>query len=721
MTDYRRFGPIKLRPLGICLLLSGLVVPGHAAEATQTDETGSAIEEIIVTSQLRAYRGNFAELETPQAIQVLDLELLTQAGVTDLTEALELSASVSRQNNFGGLWNSFAVRGFAGDGNLPSNFMVNGFNAGRGFGGSRDIAGIAAVEVLKGPSAALFGRGEPGGTVNLLTKRPTGVSAAQLKASADDFGTVRTEADYSSGPIADRAAFRAVGFYEDGDSFRDTVKYEKYGFFPSVLFQVADGTTLIYELEASRQKVPFDRGIVAIDGDPGRLPPSRFLGEPGDGPMDVKVLGHQLELNQQINQNWDLLLGVNLRDTSLAGFSSDPEFFGSRQQLTIDGRNLTRQRRYRSYDAEYVVARAEISGQLMTGSLTHRLIVGVDTDRFETDLGVLRYRAPAVGPNTTLQDSYAIDVYAPIYGQFPLPTPGPLSDQSETLKATGFYLQDQINLNERLQLRVGLRYDDFSQRTQNQLNNNVTRQSDTRVSPQLGLVYALSDAVSLYSTYGEGFRANSGADFAGQAFEPNQSDSLEAGVKFELLNRQLQGNVAVFELTQQNMLGSDAQNPGFSVAIGEARSRGLEVDLLGRLAEYNLHFSYAYVDAEATRGVLDADFGRQIASGDRLINVPRHTVSSQLSRELALAGRPITLGAGVLYVGERLGETAVDFTLPAYTLVRVHADYEISNTITLRAELDNAFDEEYFPNSYAQVWIQPGTPRRARISAEVTF
>ncbi len=117
------------------------------------------IEEIVVSDQRRAYRGDFSNLETPQAIQTIDSLIMDKAGVRDLNEALDLSASVARQNNFGGLWNSFAVRGFAGDENLPSNYLVNGFNAGRGFGGSRDLSGIEAVEVLKGPTAALFGRG----------------------------------------------------------------------------------------------------------------------------------------------------------------------------------------------------------------------------------------------------------------------------------------------------------------------------------------------------------------------------------------------------------------------------------------------------------------------------------------------------------------------------------------------------------------------------------
>jgi len=128
--------------------------------------------EIVVDGVRPAYRGDFDQLEIPQSDQVIDEELIRNANALDLNSALDLSASVARQNNFGGLWNAFAVRGFSGDINLPSGFLVNGFNAGRGFGGPRDISGVEAVEVLKGPRSALYGRGEPGGTVNLITKRP---------------------------------------------------------------------------------------------------------------------------------------------------------------------------------------------------------------------------------------------------------------------------------------------------------------------------------------------------------------------------------------------------------------------------------------------------------------------------------------------------------------------------------------------------------------------
>jgi len=158
------------------LLFAGcttLALAPVAALAQGTEDSEARQQTVVVSGTRQAYQGEFEVLDVPQADLVIDADALRDAGVLDLNQALDLSASVARQNNFGGLWNSFAVRGFVGDENLPSNYLVNGFNAGRGFGGPRDISGIESVEVLKGPRAALFGRGEPGGTVNLVTKRPT--------------------------------------------------------------------------------------------------------------------------------------------------------------------------------------------------------------------------------------------------------------------------------------------------------------------------------------------------------------------------------------------------------------------------------------------------------------------------------------------------------------------------------------------------------------------
>ena len=689
--------------------------------AAQTTASAGSTESIVITGTRQAYRGGFAPIETPQAQLTINEEILRNSGSVSLDQALDLSASIARQNNFGGLWNSFAVRGFVGDENLPSNYLVNGFNAGRGFGGSRDLSGIESVEVLKGPRAALFGRGEPGGTVNLVTKRPTFRNAGEFRVSAGSFETYRADADWT-GPLNDSVAIRAIGFYEDAGSFRDTVETNKYGFSPSVAVRLGAGTQLVYELEYARQEVPFDRGVVAPNGNLNAVPIERFLGEPGDGPLVAKVAGHQLEFQHDINNSWSVLAGANLRDTSLTGFSTEAELATNRQRLFADGQTLSRQRRSRDYDGAYWIVRAEVQGRFATGPIQHRILAGGDADRFRNDQVFLRARPPALASNPTAQQMLAINIVNPVYGQYTLPTPAPLTDRVDTQKSVGLFIQDQLSLTDQLDVRIGVRYDDYQQELNNRATATRAVQTENRWSPQVGVVFRAANSVSLYATYGKNFRPLSGADFAGRPFKANTSTSLEAGAKFDVYGGLVTGTGSVFELKQANVLVSDPVNAGFTIAGGKARSRGFEFDLQGEVADgLNVWLSYAYVDAEISNDVLDPNFALPVKAGDRLLNIPGHSLSLQIAKQTEVLGRPLQVGTGLTYVGDRLGEVGTQFELPAYALARVFAAYNVTDAVSVRMDVDNLFDKRHYLNSFSQLWLRPGAPRSVRVSASARF
>ena len=696
---------LKLTYLSACLV-SLFSSHAMAVEQNQKDDSvnNSPIERLAVMGSRQAYQGKFSALETPQSELKIDLEALENAGAIDLNQALDLSASVARQNNFGGLWNSFALRGFVGDENLPSNYLVNGFNAGRGFGGSRDLSGIESVEVLKGPRAALFGRGEPGGTVNLVTKRPTFDTSGELKLSVGSFDTYRADVDYTT-PLNDDVAIRLVGFYEDAKSFRDTIETTKQGFSPSITWNINDNSQLIYELEYSDQEVPFDRGVLAIDGELGLIPESRFLGEPGDGPIEADVLGHQLEFVHDFNDNWSVLLGANYRDTSLEGFATETGFAG-----VVDG-EVNRFRRYRDYDATYQVYRAEVTGNLEVAGLEHRLIIGVDSDKFENDQFVLRVRGEQF-----------INVFNPVYGAYELPTPTANTDKLEVQESLGIFIQDQISLTDKLDIRIGARFDDYEQTLNNRLADTQSKQNESRVSPQFGVVYEASEFLSVYAAYGENFRPLSGTDTNGDGFEPNQSTSSEVGVKFTLNDGALFGTVAVFKVEQDNMLVVDDPTAFTFAAIGEAQSKGIEIDINGDLTDdVSLWLSYAYVDATIENSFFDANFGYTVEAGSSLLNIPEHQFSLQLVKSSELYGKAVKFGGGLVYVGSRNGFFGTDFELPSYTTARTFVDVDVTKAFGLRAEVDNLFDETYYTNSFADAWVQPGTPRNVKFSASYKF
>ncbi|MGL6159875.1 TonB-dependent siderophore receptor [Microbulbifer sp.] len=662
------------------------------------------LEEVVVVSQKQPYRGDTPLESLPQAIQVLSGDSLAEMGVVEFQGALDFASGVARQNNFGGLWDSFAVRGFAGDENVPSGYLINGFNAGRGFSGLRDISNIERIEVMKGPGSALYGRSEPGGTINLVTKKPQFETDGYVQVSAGRYNSLRLEGDYT-GALTDSIAFRLNGAYDEAQGYRDTEPH-KYALNPSLLFNLSDGTSLSYELELVEQEALFDRGIVAIDGDPDVLPVSRFLGDPQNGPIEIEAAGHQLVLQHQLDGGWQLLAGLGYRESSFEGYSADAELSAGRQLLLEDSRTLTRQRRYRNFDAEDLSGRLELTGSFDTGGFTHHLLVGVDTYEFELDTLQRRWRVGFASMDPT----YSIDIFDPVYGG-EQPLPASQSDRLEEQSARGIYVQDQIDLGEQWKMLLGMRYDDFDQQITNRLADTRGSESQTATSPRAGLVYEATPNLSLYASYAEGFRPNTGSDFSGEAFDPEESKSYEAGVKMSTEDGRLGGTLAVFRAEKSNVLTADLVNGG-SAALGEAESRGVEFDLSGEIAEnLRLQFTYAYVDAETGRDVTDRDWIVDIPAGSRLINIPEHSGSLSFARDFEIGGAPAMLGLGVHYVGDRLGETIdPDYILPEYTLVNLFASYSPVDKLKFFANVDNLLNERYYSSSYHKWWTMPGAP-----------
>lgn len=699
------------------LVISGLVAVAQPALAEEAEEPG----EILVTGVRQAYRGDFELREIPQSIAVIDGKALEDNNVVRLADALDLNASIARQNTLGGMWDAFAVRGFTGDENLPSGYLVNGFNGGRGFGGPRDVTGLESIEVLKGPAAALYGRGEPGGTVNLVTKQAKlGETFGSAALQYGSFDRVRGEADVNLA-LGDALTVRLIGYGERADSFRDMISSRRWGFLPSIGLKLGGQTRLTYDLEWSRAESPLDRGIVVLGTNSRTVPISRFLGEPGDGDHVARALGHQFRLQHDFSEGWSLQVGASYRDTKLTGTSSDAALGATRQKLFQDGVSLSRERRSRVYDSQHLVLRAELAGRFELAGMQHRILLGADHDKFDNDQDFRRIRPPSVSTNPSDQAASIINILNPVYDRFPLSTPLPNTNRLDTQIASGAYLQDQIDLTERLQVRLGGRLDQVELRVDNRLTGLQSKRTASRFSPQAGLVHRTADWLSFYGVYGEGFRANIGTDAAGRIFEPETTWSIEAGAKLNLLSGRLAGTVALFQMDKSNVLATDTANIGFLVAIGKARSRGIELDFAGQLpGSFELRASYAYVDAQARSAVIDPN-SVQIRPGDRLINIPKHTLSLQLTRDLRLGSVGGRIGARLQHVSSRLGETGTNFTLPSHTLASLFARANLTDNLELFGEVQNLFDTRWYANSYSTLWVQPGAPRTGSLGVRVQF
>lgn len=685
---------------------------GASSVPCWADDASAAQIERIEVRYHQAYRGNVSDAQLPQAIAYIDQQTLSRFQLTRFQDALDNVASVARQNNGGGLWDSFSLRGFAGNENMPSGYLVNGFHAGRGFSGHRDVVNIEAVELRKGPGSALYGRGEPGGTVNLITKKPQFAHAGYVKTTVGRFDQYRVEADYTDA-VNDQVAVRLNGAYQDFDSFRDYVFSKKQVVNPSLLWKIDEDSSLLYEFEYVQHDQLFDRGYLVLNNNFNTVPRRRYLGEPGDGATEIGALGHQLSYQQQLNQQWQFNAGLSRRTSDLRGFSSDAELASARQGVSESNPMLTRQRRYRDYQSTDTTIRAEFSGDLQFAGLTHHLLVGADAYDYSLYTYLGRYRGP--------KGSYALDIFNPVYGVAQAGAVNPLYANDETQQAAGIYLQNVMELTAQIDLLLGVRYDQYQQKILEQVKTTRSDADDQLLSPRVGLVHHLTNTVSWYASYSEGFVPLSGTDYAGNAFDPEQSRSKELGLRWQ--GQQSQATVALFDATKTNILTSDPVHVGFSATLGKAQSRGLEIDASHQLPfNLSVDLSYAWLDTHTLVDAVNPDWGTLVPAGSALVNVPKHTFSASVRHDTQLVGRPLEWGARLRGQSRRLGDTVNPaYQLPGYGVLSLFAQLELSKQWQLDVLLDNVTDKHYVLNSYSALWTVPAEPRSYRLSVRYEF
>ena len=625
--------------------------------------------------------------EIPQAISVIPAAVLEDLGSSDVERALDFAGGVSKQNDFGGLTlYEYSVRGFT-----TSEFYKDGFSANRGYPSTPDAANIERIEVLKGPAASLYGRGDPGGTVNIVTKKPQADSFARLQTSAGSWDRYRTSLDLNS-PLDEQGDLlaRLNLAVEDNHSFRDHVTSERLFAAPSLSWQLSPDTRLLLEAEVVRHRSVFDRGIVAPNNRLGSVSRSTFLGEPSDGDIENDNNLLQASLEHALNDTWQLRLASHFKEGTLAGDASE------NQALADDGRTLTRRFRERETTWHDSITQVELRGDVQFAGLQHQLLIGSEYENYRKNERV-----------TEVRPRSAIDIYDPVYGR-PRPTGARSgSDNHEQVESHALNLQDQIVFTERLRGLIGVRFEHFDQSIDNRVNGAHSDQRHDALTQRVGLLYQLTPAVGLFANASTSFRPNNGLDRNSRPFDPEQGIGYEAGLKLDLLDDRLSATLAAFHLTKENVLTADPLDPGFQTAAGEARSQGFDLQVSGQLTDaLRMIGAFAFIDAEVTQGD-DA-----LPAGSRLLGVARQSGSLLGVYEFQDGWlRGADIGAAFSYVGDRSGQTGSHFELPAYHTVDLLAHYAFSPRVKLGAHLNNLFDEKYYERSYSNLWVMPGEPR----------
>ena len=664
---------------------------------TEFESANGPVTGYRATRSASATKTDTAIRDIPQSISVIPASVLKDLGSHDVERALEYAGGVSKQNNFGGLTlYEYSIRGFT-----TSEFYKDGFSANRGYPSTPDAANIERIEVLKGPAASLYGRGDPGGTVNIVTKKPQAEAFTTLQTSAGSWDRYRTALDVNTPLDAEKNLLSRVNLaVEDNHSFRDHVQSSRVLVAPAFSWQLDPDTVLSVETEFVRHNSTFDRGIVAPNNRWSGMSRRTFLGEPNDGDMDNDNNMVQAALEHHLNDAWSLRLASHYKQGELSGFASES------RALNPDGETVNR--RYRERDTSWhdSITQLELRGLVDVGSWQHQLLIGSEYERYRKHERV-----------TTLTGSpYAIDIYRPVYGQAKPTVKRGSTDFRDTVKSQALNLQDQIVFTEKLRGMLGARFEHIEQDTRDYIGAPGSQQRHDELTYRGGLLYQLTPAVGVFANASTSFKPNTGQDAQDKAFKPEQGVGYEVGVKTDLFDDRLSATLAAFHIEKENVLATDPASDS-QRAIGKARSQGFDAQFSGQVSDaLRVIGAFAYIDAEVTQG------DTTIPTGSRILGVAKHSGSLLGVYEFQdgmLKGSD--LGAAFTYVGDRSGEAGKSFELPAYHTVDLLAHYKASDNVTVGLNLNNLFDEKYFERSYSNYWVTPGEPRNLTVSLSLNL
>ncbi len=668
--------------------------------ATDIETAQGPVQGYRATRSVSATRTDTSLHETPQSISVVTREAVEDIGATRLQDALDYAGGVGRANNFGGQGlTTFTVRGFT-----TGEFYRNGFPINRGYPNMPDANTIERLEVLRGPATTLYGRGDPGGTFNVVSKQPLAERSVTLGSQLNDQGMKRGTLD-ASGPLDDdgRFAYRLNVVGEGGDTFRDHVETERYGVTPVLSWQVDEATRITFEGDFMRNNAPLDRGLTRYPAQTRTASRDTFFGEKDVGKLHNDNNMAQIRFDHDLNADWKLGGGIQMLDGSLKGDAIEAN------GLAADGRTLGRNFNYRKLEWTDRDVQLNVTGHFATGGFDHTLLAGVEYEDYDYK-SIIRRSSGAV-------NAYTIDIFDPVYGQARPALTRTTTNDKENLKTYAAFVQDQVALTERMKLLAGVRFERFEHDYDTFGVGVPFTNSDNAVTPRLGLTYDLTDTVAVYANTARSFKPNTGASRLGGGFKAEEGKSYEVGVKWEALDRQLSVDAALYQIEKQNVLTTDPVDSTFSVAAGEVRSRGLDLNVVGNLTpEWRVMGSYAYVDAEVTKD-------NTLRSGTRLLNIPEQTFSLLNVYEFqdgALRG--LGLGAGGRYVDQRAGQTAnTAFSMDSYTVFDLLAFYKVNEHVKLNLDVKNVFDKDYEEGAFGNVYAYPGAPRTVQVGIAYTL
>lgn len=637
--------------------------------------------------------------EEAQSVQVVTPQTIEDFQVKSLDDAMKFVSGMTQSNTLAGTQDGFVKRGF-GD-NTDGSTLRDGVrsNLSRNFDATTE-----RVEVLKGPASLLYGALEPGGLINVISKRPEYNQRTRISGEQSSFGGGNLSVD-TTGPMGDSGfAYRLVAERQHEDYWRNYGSDERSLIAPSLSW-TGDDLRIDLSYQYKEYSTPVDRGTVLVNNRVANTRYNQQFGETWAKNEGIDQI-FDARIEYQLNPDWKTRFTYSL--------NQEKYDFAEAVATAVNSNTgaLTRRANGGEYDNQVQYAAWDWIGNTRLFGQRHELLLGIDDEQIDN------FRGDTYRGGT----SSNFNIYRPVYGNLAEQKTiyALTSDRRDEVHSNSIYAKDNWHLDDQWILVLGGRYQRYDQYLDQGLGSSYDRLIDDQghaLLPFIGLVFAATDKLSLYANYSESFKPNQSNSLSdASAYDPEEGKSREVGAKYDIAPG-LSANIAFYDIEKKNVV---VTNNGVDEAAGKVGSRGVEVDLTGRIAErWNLIATYAYTDTE----ILDDPDNK----GNALVNAAKNMGSLYLSHDLAVPGEfgAWRVGGGARYVGKRAVDNDNSAWLDSYTVADAFVSWEttqlLGNKTTLQLNANNLFDKEYYPSSGGNLRIAVGEPRELRLSASVEF
>lgn len=694
--------------------------------------------------------------ELPQAISSVTKEFISDRQAFQLADAVKAVSSVTSTGDY----NHFNIRGIT---QAEDGQSINGLRTRQYYFLQPITSHIERVEVIKGPSSVTFSSADPGGTVNMVTKKPLDEDRKEVSLTTGSFSTIRGAADFT-GPLNEEKTllYRFNAAFQEAQSFRDLVQNNAFLITPSISYLPNSTTALNAEVIYSSGVGNLDRGQPIF----GRLN--------GEFDLNSTATSTNVGASNDFYRSRELMAMV----TFTKSFAGNAQFNASymkqtwnedlaehrtenRAAVDIEGNpipSLAAMRyveRQQLWDTDNI--NAFLNLDIESGNVTDKLLIGYDGSRWARTIGggqnTARRYLRNDGSIGNFNPANAADFQTMTLGGVVMPRPNvphfDLANPSNGIRVTkdyvfgqfeipanltttdGIYIQNQFKIG-KFSALLNLRYEWFTDIFD--FKGNEQEFNNEAFIPRIGVTYEVTDELSAYATYLEGFQPQTNTVSLSPAteghfwsaspgnFDPLESDLQELGLKGSFFNGKLKGNFALYQITQRNVLVGDPYDLENLIETGEQQSRGFELDVSGYISpNFQVLASYAYADTEVL------EHGDAELVGERIGGAPAHNANFWGRYDFtdeALKG--FGIGFGLQYSGDKYSwyafSAAERLLLPAYTVLDAAIYYKPTDSnLQLILKINNLTDVTYWAGALNQFRLAPGAPRNVLLTATYKF